>query len=144
MKKLTITGGIPLSGEVTISGSKNAAVGILPAVLLVDAPVTIENVPNVADIRIILEIMRSLGATCEQNGDVVKIDPTGVKTFIADNDRINRLRGSYYFIGALVNSFGLYGSFGSFITYTASGFSAFAKYCFYAIVTAGIYKIAKK
>ena len=106
LKKLTITGGIPLSGEVTIRGSKNAAVGILPAVLLVHAPVTIENVPNVADIRIILEIMRSLGATCEQNGDVVKIDPTGVKTFIADNDRINRLRGSYYFIGALLGRFG--------------------------------------
>jgi len=106
LKKLTITGGIPLKGEVTISGSKNAAVGILPAVLLVDSPVTIENVPNVTDIRIILDILRSLGATCEQNGDVVKIDPTGVKTFIADNERINRLRGSYYFIGALLGRFG--------------------------------------
>ncbi len=50
----------------------------------------------------------------------------------------------YYFIGALVNSFGLYGSFGSFITYLATGFSSLAKYCFYAAVTAGIYKIAKK
>lgn len=50
----------------------------------------------------------------------------------------------YYFIGALVNSFGLYGSFGGFITYLASGFSAAAKYVFYAAIVAGIYKIANK
>ena len=50
----------------------------------------------------------------------------------------------YYFIGALANLFGLYGSFGSFITYLAGGFSATAKYVFYAAIVAGIYKIANK
>lgn len=71
---------------------------------------------------------------------VIKILPIVVIVFVG----LGATSLLYYFIGALVNSFGLYGSFGSFITYTASGFSAFAKYFFYAIVTAGIYKIAKK
>ncbi|MBQ8827829.1 MAG: UDP-N-acetylglucosamine 1-carboxyvinyltransferase [Clostridia bacterium] len=106
MKKLTIEGGIPLTGEVTVSGSKNAAVGILPAVLLVDSPCVIENVPDVTDIRLILEILTSLGAKCERDGDVVRIDPTGVNTYVAANDRISRLRGSYYFIGALLGRCG--------------------------------------
>ena len=50
----------------------------------------------------------------------------------------------YYFIGGLANAFGYYGSLGSFITYTATGISSLAKYCFYAVVTAGIYKLIKK
>ncbi len=106
MKKLTIEGGIPLTGEVTVSGSKNAAVGILPAVLLVDGPCVIENVPDVTDIRLILEIMTIMGAKCERDGDVVRIDPTGIDTYVADNERMSRLRGSSYFIGALLGRCG--------------------------------------
>lgn len=71
---------------------------------------------------------------------VIKILPIVVIVFVG----LGATSLLYYFIGALVNSFGLYGSFGSFITYIATGFSSFAKYFFYAIVTAGIYKIAKK
>ena len=71
---------------------------------------------------------------------VIKILPIIVIVFVG----LGATSLLYYFIGALVNSFGLYGSFGSFITYIATGFASFAKYFFYAIVTAGIYKIAKK
>lgn len=106
MKKLVINGGRPLKGDILISGSKNAAVGILPAVLLASGPCTIENVPNVSDIRILLEVLRSLGAESEQCGDVVRIDPCKVSSSVALYDKICRLRGSSYFIGALLGRFG--------------------------------------
>lgn len=71
---------------------------------------------------------------------VIKILPILVIVFVG----LGATSLLYYFIGALVSSFGLYGSFGSFITYLATGLSSLAKYCFYAAITAGIYKIAKK
>ena len=54
MEKLVITGGTPLNGEVTISGAKNAAVAILPATLLIDGVCTIENLPNISDVKMIM------------------------------------------------------------------------------------------
>ena len=106
MKKLVINGGNPLKGDIMISGSKNAAVGILPAVLLAGGPCTIENVPEVSDIKILLEVLELLGAKCQQNGDMVTVDPTGVTSSVALYDKICRLRGSAYFIGALLGRFG--------------------------------------
>lgn len=107
MSKFVITGGKPLRGEITVSGSKNAAVGILPAVLLADAPCIIENVPNISDVNVMLDILCKLGATCERiSGDVVRIDPTGVTSHEATFDEMARLRGSYYFMGALLGKFG--------------------------------------
>ena len=106
MKKIVINGGRPLKGDISISGSKNAAVGILPAVLLASGPCTRENVPDVLDIRILLEVLTSLGAKCEMEGDVVRIDPTTVNSHTALYDIICRMRGSAYFIGALLGRFG--------------------------------------
>lgn len=71
---------------------------------------------------------------------VVKILPILIIVFVG----IGATSMLYYFVGGLANAFGLYGSFGSLITYTATGISTLAKYCFYAVVTAGIYKLIKK
>ena len=62
MEKLVITGGTPLKGEVTISGAKNAAVAILPATLLINGICTIENLPNISDVKIYCEILEQIGA----------------------------------------------------------------------------------
>ena len=68
MAKYEIIGGTPLKGEVVISGAKNAVVAILPATLLVPGKCRIENVPNISDVRILLEIMRSMAMLLPQDG----------------------------------------------------------------------------
>ena len=62
MEKLVINGGTPLKGEVTISGAKNSAVAILPATLLIDGICTINNVPNIMDVKLSCEILEGLGS----------------------------------------------------------------------------------
>ena len=75
MAKYEIIGGQPLKGEVVISGAKNAVVAILPATLLVPGKCRIENVPNISDVRILLDIMRSMGADVRwAEPGVVEID----------------------------------------------------------------------
>ncbi len=105
MKKLVINGGKPLHGEVNISGSKNAAVGIIAATILADGVCTLENVPDVSDIKILLEALTYLGASYERNGDVVVIDTRGVKRYVADKEYIGKMRGSSYLMGALLGRF---------------------------------------
>ena len=70
MEKLIITGGTPLKGEVTISGAKNAAVAILPATLLINGVCTINNLPNISDVKIYCEILEKLGAKITWNKQV--------------------------------------------------------------------------
>lgn len=65
MEKLVITGGTPLKGVTYINGAKNAAVAILPATLLIDGFCTIENIPNISDIRLYIDILKSFGAKIE-------------------------------------------------------------------------------
>ena len=67
MEKLVITGKTPLKGEVTISGAKNAAVAIIPATLLINGICTIENLPNISDVKLYCEILESLGAKITWN-----------------------------------------------------------------------------
>lgn len=66
MSQFIINGGNRLSGEVEISGAKNAALGILSAVLLVNGPCRIENVPDIADVKVILNVAEKIGAIVEQ------------------------------------------------------------------------------
>ena len=107
MKKLVINGGRPLKGDITIGGCKNAAVAILPAALLADEPCYIENVPNVADVRIMIEIMKKLGAECRwESGDSVYVDARHVNSYHADYASLRKMRGSYYFLGTLLGRFG--------------------------------------
>jgi len=105
VKKLVIKGGKPLHGEVNISGSKNAAVGIIAATILADGVCTLENVPDVSDIKILLEALTYLGASYERKGDVVVIDTSGVNKYIADKEYIGKMRGSSYLMGALLGRF---------------------------------------
>ena len=106
MDKLIIHGQKRLKGEITISGAKNAALGVLPAALLLKDTCTIENVPDILDIAILRKIMGSLGARFE-NIDVntLKIDTRNVNSYRATTVDMHRLRGSYYLMGALLGRF---------------------------------------
>ncbi len=98
-----ISGGNPLKGEVRISGAKNAAVAILPAVLLADSPCIIENLPNISDVENILKAMNVLGADVRLiNKSTVEIDPTRVSSFVVSKQMAEGMRASSYFLGALI------------------------------------------
>ena len=103
MEKYVIKGGKSLSGRIKISGAKNAAVAILPAVVLCDEPCRIDNVPNISDVNIIYNILRDLGAKVKIiNKTTVEIDPTGIRTHVVPYERAKLMRASYYFLGALL------------------------------------------
>ena len=104
MEKLVITGGTPLKGEVTISGAKNAAVAILPAALLINGKCTIENIPNISDVKISCEILSKLGAKIEWiNSNTITIDSSNISEHKAPIDMTSKFRASYYLIGALLS-----------------------------------------
>ncbi len=106
MEKYVIQGGKKLSGRIKVSGAKNAAVAILPAVVLCDEPCRIENVPNISDVNIIYNILRDLGAKVKiVNKTTVEIDPTGIRTYEVPYERAKLMRASYYFLGALLGKF---------------------------------------
>ena len=107
MARYEIRGGLPLNGTVSISGAKNAAVAILPAALLVSGKCRIENVPDISDVRILLDILEGLGAridTHEQH--VVEIDCSEVHCSEPDAGLVRQMRASYYLMGALLGRFG--------------------------------------
>ena len=107
MAKYVIKGGTPLSGEVTISGAKNAAVAILPAAILVGGKCRVENVPDISDVRILLSILEDMGAviTREEAGTVV-LDCTNIQNKSPNPELVRKLRASYYLMGALLSRFG--------------------------------------
>ncbi len=103
MEKFVISGGKPLKGTVRISGAKNAAVAVLPAVLLSDEPCTIENLPNISDVSTILKAMSALGADVKLiNKSTVWIDPRGVNSYVVTKQMAEGMRASSYFMGALL------------------------------------------
>ena len=103
MEKLVITGGTPLKGEVIISGAKNAAVAILPATLLINGICTINNLPNISDVKIYIEILEKLGAKITWNGkNEITIDTRNITTTEAPLDLTSKFRASYYIIGAML------------------------------------------
>ncbi len=107
MEKFVICGGKPLKGSVHIGGAKNAAVAILPAVLLADSPCVIENLPEISDVTAILKAMRSLGAQIRViNKTTVEIDPTNVNSFVVSKQMAEGMRASSYFLGALLGRMG--------------------------------------
>ncbi len=106
MEKLLVSGGTTLKGEVTISGSKNAAVAIIPAALLVEGKCIIENVPAIDDVSVITEILTQLGASVKLvNKNTLEIDSTRVNKCCADHDMVRKMRASYYLMGALLGRF---------------------------------------
>lgn len=103
MEKFVINGGKPLKGEVRISGAKNAAVAILPAVLLADSPCIIDNLPNISDVSTLFAAMQSLGAKVRLvNKNCVEIDPTHVNSYVVSKQMAEGMRASSYFLGALL------------------------------------------
>jgi UDP-N-acetylglucosamine 1-carboxyvinyltransferase len=107
LTKYVIKGGIPLHGEIEISGAKNAAVAMIPAAILVDGPCRIENIPQISDITMQLNILLRMGASIRTiDKRTMDIDCSGIRDVVADFDIMHKLRASYYLIGALLGKFG--------------------------------------
>jgi len=103
LEKFVISGGKPLKGKVRISGAKNAAVAILPAILLADEPCTVENLPEISDVTTILRSMKALGADIKViNKSTVTIDPRNVNSYVVSKEMAEGMRASSYFLGALL------------------------------------------
>ena len=97
----------PLHGEVTISGAKNAAVGILPATILAADVCVIENLPDISDVAVSLKILSTLGAQVKMlNRNTYEIDTTHLTGTNVPDDLSRQMRASYYFLGALLSRFG--------------------------------------
>ena len=106
MEQYIIKGGAPLKVEVTISGAKNAALGILPAAVMSDDDVLIENLPDVKDINVMLEAISEIGAEVDRiDAHTVRINGGSIKTLDVKDEYMRRIRASYYFIGALLGRY---------------------------------------
>ena len=106
MEKIVINGGNKLHGEVKISGAKNAAVAIIPAVVLSDGVCRIENIPNIMDVNLIAKILQEMGAKVQRpNKTTLEIDPRGIKNPVATYDLVRHMRASSYLLGALLGKF---------------------------------------
>ena len=106
MEKFVLNGGIPLRGEVSISGAKNAVVAILPATILAQDVCVIENIPNISDVYYMTKILEQLGARIKRlSKSTLEIDTKGVNSYVVSHDMTKHLRASYYFIGALLGRF---------------------------------------
>lgn len=103
MDKYVINGGNRLTGEVEISGAKNAAVAIIPATILADSPCRIENIPDIADVKTVTYILEDMGGIVRYlDRHTIEVDPRPIETHTVSSESARRIRGSYYFIGALL------------------------------------------
>ena len=101
-----INGGKRLEGAVTISGAKNAALAIIPAVILSGESCLLENLPEIEDVRIVEEILTSMGAAISRTPDgSMRIDPSGIDTFSVTGEMVSSMRASYYLLGALLGRY---------------------------------------
>ena len=106
LEKLVINGKTPLKGDVIISGAKNAAVAILPATLLINGVCTIDNLPNISDVKIYCDILQDIGAKITWNNEhEITIDTTNINSFNTPLEKTSKFRASYYLIGALLGRF---------------------------------------
>lgn len=107
MDKFVIKGKTKLKGEVEISGAKNAAVAILPATLLIDGITTLENVPNISDVKIICDILNELGAKVTWTSEhSLTVDARNLSCTNAPLNKTSKFRASYYLIGSLLGRCG--------------------------------------
>ena len=101
-----IKGGRPLAGEVTIGGAKNAALGILAAAIMSDETVTIDNLPDVRDINVLLQAIEDIGAIVERvDRHTVRINGSTISSLVINSEFINKIRASYYLLGALLGKY---------------------------------------
>ena len=107
MARFEITGGKPLEGTVTISGSKNGSLPLLAAALLVDGEVILRNIPDISDIRTMIRMLQALGVKIEPREDgALSIDSSHITSVAAPYDLVRRMRGSFYVAGPLLARFG--------------------------------------
>ena len=104
--KYVMKGGIPLVGEVTVSGAKNAALGVLTAAIMADETVTVENLPDVMDIKVLLSAFEEIGVAVERpSRHKARLNGANIFSACADSDNIKKIRASYYLLGALLGKY---------------------------------------
>ncbi|WP_135554459.1 UDP-N-acetylglucosamine 1-carboxyvinyltransferase [Paenibacillus cymbidii] len=106
MEKLLVAGGKPLRGTVPISGAKNSAVALIPAAILAESTVILDNLPALSDVETYMTLLGELGAVVSRQGDQMTIDPSAVRSAPMPNGNVKKLRASYYLMGALLGRFG--------------------------------------
>ncbi|MCM2675984.1 UDP-N-acetylglucosamine 1-carboxyvinyltransferase [Alkalicoccobacillus plakortidis] len=105
MDKLMIEGGYPLEGTVQIGGAKNSAVALIPAAILADSPVTIDNLPAISDVELLSELLKEIGGNVHLNDHEMTIHPENMFSMPLPNGRVKQLRASYYLMGAMLGKF---------------------------------------
>ncbi|CAH1226118.1 UDP-N-acetylglucosamine 1-carboxyvinyltransferase 2 [Paenibacillus auburnensis] len=105
MEKLMIGGGRPLKGVVTISGAKNSAIALIPAAILAESEVVLDNLPSLSDVAVYSEILEELGGAVSWSGSQMRIDPSRIVSIPMPNGPVKKLRASYYMMGALLGRF---------------------------------------
>ncbi len=106
MEQYIVKGGVPLVGEVEISGAKNAALAIVAAAIMTDDKVVIDNLPDVRDINVLLQAIEGIGAkVVHRTENCVEIDSSSIHSVTVDYEYIKKIRASYYLLGALLGKF---------------------------------------
>ena len=105
MKKLLIKGGKKLTGEIKISGAKNSVVALIPAAILSDNIVTLYNVPNISDTNALINIIKLLNGQVTYEDETMIIDSSKIENKVIPEELSQKLRASYYFMGALLSKF---------------------------------------
>ncbi|KHF38370.1 UDP-N-acetylglucosamine 1-carboxyvinyltransferase [Halalkalibacter okhensis] len=105
MDKLMIEGGYPLEGTVQISGAKNSAVALIPAAILADSKVIIDNLPEISDVQLLGELLEEIGGKVELTENEMVINPESMIAMPLPNGRVKKLRASYYLMGAMLGKF---------------------------------------
>ena len=105
MNQIRVEGNRILTGTINISGAKNSAVALVPAALLSDEKVIIENIPEISDIDALNEILVYLGADVKRENGIMEIDPTNLTNKIIPEEIAQKLRASYYFMAALLGKY---------------------------------------
>ena len=106
MKRIVVSGGNELNGEISVSGSKNAALPIIFACILTNGISEIENLPDIGDVRVALRILECFGASVERKGDITYIDTRRLSYSIPDVRLVSNIRASTYLIGSCLSRFG--------------------------------------
>jgi UDP-N-acetylglucosamine 1-carboxyvinyltransferase len=107
MDKLIITGGVPLKGEIRISGAKNAALPILAATLLADGPVTVGNIPHLHDVTTTMELLGRMGVNLVVDETMkIEVDASGIREFYAPYELVKTMRASILVLGPLLSRYG--------------------------------------
>ncbi len=107
MEKFIVKGRTTLSGKVRISGSKNSAVALLPAAVMTPEKVTLENLPDITDVRTMINILENLGVSIRRRGrETIELKPGNLTKIAPAYDLVKKMRASYYFMGSLLARFG--------------------------------------